>query len=750
MNYFMQKMTGSTILVSCALYAAPLAAQSLPAAPAGPAADEPAETIVADDRQGQLQDIVVTAQKRSQSLQKVPLAVTAFGSAELEARGLMNVADIATLTPGLSLNANAGVVLPILRGVGNPSNAAGNESSVAVYLDGIYFTRLSAGFFSLANIERVEVLKGPQGTLFGRNSSGGVVQIVTPDPSHDQTIKGQLTYANRDTVEGNFYAGTGLTDRLAIDISFAGRSQGDGYGRNITTGNRFTYSDYAVVRSKLLWEPTDTTKVVLTGFYGSTKDSQLGNTYPGTIGGYQSAPFVPRTNVGFYNTSQDLDNFLKVETVGGSLRVDQDLGFANLASISSYVKNKERGGVDGDYSERPDFYGLIPATTRQYTQEIQLSSNAGSAVDWIGGFFYYNATSGYEPFGIEGGSSIPGDIAGDDIINQISFFSKQRAKSYAGYGQATYEILPRLKLTGGLRYTSDHLRGSGYGFLTLAGVPGTIPIQPLTTDKDSIGKWTFKAALDYQLTDDILAYASYSRGFKSATFNILPFTPPATRPEVLDAYEFGIKSELLDRRLRLNASIFQYDIADPQVQLLTVAGVIYSNAGGSRVRGLEFDGQAILASGLSITFGATFLDAEYTDYANAPSFTQNPNPPFGSIATTIDAAGRKLPQSAKFTSTLGFLYTTSLDKGELTLSGDWYHNSGFFWEANNFLRQPAHDLVAARVMYKPNDTISISAWGRNLLGEKVAAFGGSQAGPSGFPYIAGRPRTYGVTVGFDF
>lgn len=741
-------LAGVSILAVCSVGVAPAWAQS--ASDASGTLDT-SDASRADDTAGnQLQEIVVTAQKRSQSLQKVPVAVTAFSSEALQTRGLTNVSDIAAITPGLSLNANAGVVLPILRGIGNPSNAVGNESSVAVYVDGVYFSRLTAGFFSLANIDRVEVLKGPQGTLFGRNASGGVVQIITRDPSYTPTAKGQISYANADTVEGNLYAATGLTDQLAIDISFAGRSQGDGYGRNITTGNRFGYSDYAVVRSKLLWEPADTSKVLISGFYSHSKDSQISNTYPGTIGGYQSEPFNPRPNVGFYNSSQDADSTATFATVGGSVRIDQDVGFAQLSSTTAYLSEKEEGNVDGDYSERPDFNGLIPAKTEQFTQEFQISNNeVGSPLDWILGAFYYNTLSAYTPFGIEGGSTIPGDIAGDDIINRLNFFGSQRAKSYAGYAQATYEVLQGLKVTGGIRYTADRLRGWGNGFLALSDGSVTV-VQPDTSARNKTNKWTFKAAVDYQITPDVLGYASFSRGFKSATFNILPFTPPATKPEVLDAYEIGLKSELFGRRLRLNGAVFQYDVSDPQVQLLTVGGVIYSNAGSSRVRGVELDGEAVIANGLSVTFGANFLDAEYRDYLGASSFTQNPNPPFGSQVSTINASGNKLPQAAKFTSTLGIVYTTPLADGELTLSGDWYHNSGFFWEANNFLRQDAYDLLSANIRYKLDDHFTISVWGKNLADEKIVAFAGGQAGPSGFPYIAGRPRTYGVTAGFEF
>src|ERR1700730_4702770 len=220
----------------------------------------------------QIEEIVVTAQKREQSLQRIPISVTAVTGDSLQARVLTDASSFAETTSGLQLGqGTAGVVVPFLRGVGTSATNLGAESSVAVYADGVYFSRLPAGFFSLNNVERVEVLKGPQGTLFGRNSSAGVIQIITKDPSHTPMVKGSVSYGDYNTVDASAYATTGLGDEAAADVSLSFRNQGDGYGRNITTGSRANYNDDVTVRSKLIIESQDATRITLAGYYANSK-----------------------------------------------------------------------------------------------------------------------------------------------------------------------------------------------------------------------------------------------------------------------------------------------------------------------------------------------------------------------------------------------------------------------------------------------------------------------------------------------
>jgi iron complex outermembrane receptor protein len=701
----------------------------------------------------QIEEIVVTAQKREQNLQKIPISVTAVTGESLEARGIADVSSFAQATSGLQLGqGTAGVVVPFLRGVGTSATNLGAESSVAVYADGVYFSRLPAGFFSLSDVERVEVLKGPQGTLFGRNSSAGVIQIITKDPSQTPTVNGSVSYGDYDTVQSSFYAGTGITDKAAVGVAVSYRNQGDGYGRDITTGNRANYNDDLTVRSKLLIEPDDATRITLGGYFAHSKVGLQGNTYPGTIQGYSSAPFAALPSIGFYDQRNDSDSFAQSSSWGISIKVQHDFGFARFNSISAYSHENEFLQADGDYTQRPDFLVLVDGHVNQTTQEFQLTSGKDSELNWIAGVFYYNALSVFDndklltPSGALAAAFGPGLTAG----------AEQRARSTAGYAQATYEVLPKLNLTGGLRYTHDIVEANGYVALNF---PTPVIIYQPGAATSPTSKTTYKAALDYQVTDDVLGYLSVSEGYKSNSFNLQTYNPVANRPEVLNAYELGLKSDLLKRRLRVNSAIFQYNIKSPQVQLYENSTNITSNADGARVRGAEIEMQAVVTTGLNARFSATYLNSTYTGYGSvaadgtiiggAPSGPQNFSPPYGALPLkSVDATGNDTPQAPRVTLSTGFDYAMNTPVGGFIFNLDYYHNSGFYWEPDNFLRQNSYGLLDARIKYQPTDKLAVALWGKNLIDEHYASQALTQAGPAGYPYIAAPPLTFGVSFEF--
>jgi iron complex outermembrane receptor protein len=701
----------------------------------------------------QIEEIVVTAQKREQNLQKIPISVTAVTGDSLEARGIADVSSFAEATSGLQLGqGTAGVVVPFLRGVGTSATNLGAESSVAVYADGVYFSRLPAGFFSLSDVERVEVLKGPQGTLFGRNSSAGVIQIITKDPSQTPTVNGRISYGDYNTVQSSIYAGTGITDKAAVDVAVSYRNQGDGYGRDVTTGNRANYNDDLTVRSKLVIDPGDATRITVGGYFAHSKVGLQGNTYPGTIQGYSSAPFEALPSLGFYDQRNDSDSFARSSSWGISIKLQQDFGFARFNSISAYSHENEFLQADGDYTERPDFLVLVDGHVNQTTQEFQLTSPKSSPLNWMAGIFYYNALSVFDndklltPSGALAAAFGPGLTAG----------AEQRARSTAGYAQATYEVLPKLNLTGGLRYTHDIVEANGYVALNF---PTPVIIYQPGAATSPTSKTTYKVALDYQVTDDVLTYLSVSQGYKSNSFNLQTYNPVANRPEVLDAYELGMKSDLFNRRLRVNSAIFLYDIKSPQVQLYENSTNVTSNADGARVKGAEIELQAVVTSGLNARFSATFLDSKYTGYGTigadgtviggAPSGTQNFSPPYGALPLkSVDATGNYTPQAPRVTLSTGFDYAMNTPVGGFIFNLDYYHNSGFYWEPDNFLRQNSYGLLDARIKYKPTDKLAVAVWGKNLIDEHYASQALTQAGPAGYPYIAAPPLTFGVSFEF--
>ncbi|WP_162256483.1 TonB-dependent receptor [Sphingomonas sp. Root710] len=724
---------------------------------------QPALAQTPEDSAGpQIEEIVVTAQKRAQKLQDVPLAVAAFTGDTLKARGITNVGELTLTTPGLQIQpGGGGSTIPFLRGIGSTASAVGNESSVAIYLDGVYYTRLPPGFLSLNNIDRVEVLKGPQGTLFGRNSSGGVVNIVTPDPSYAFKAQGSLGYGRFNTVHGDAYVSGGLGEKAAMDISVGGTRQGDGWGVNRATGNRVGFVDDFTIRSKLLLEPGESTKILLSGFYSYSKSGSQGNTFPGFTRGTRTIPgLITLPLDDFQDHNSDIDGRLKAKFWGGSLRAEQDLGFARLTSITAYTRDKERSKGDGDYGPVADFIYFQRAELKQWTQELQLAANPGGKLDWILGLFYYDTKTAY-----------PNDFSG--LLFNATIFpgahlyleNFQHVKSYAAYGQATYEIAPGLSITGGLRYTRDKLAGNGRQNLATenAVINPAATLIPIgaSADRKTFEKVTFRTAVDYKFTPDILGYVSFSRGYKSAGYNLIPFSAPPQRPETLDAYEAGFKMDLFDRRVRFNGAAFYYKIQDPQVQLLQNGSLALSNADGSRVYGLELDGQAAVSEALTMRASVTLLDAKYTSYGSIDPVTGAcvrcapsgpPSPTGGAVSPLINivADGNRTPLAAKATFNVGADYGFDAAGGRFTLSADYYHNSGYYFEPDNLLHQPSYDLVNAQLKFAPNDNLAVRLWGKNLLDKKYVALALTQEGGPGYPYLAGAPLTYGVAVDFKF
>lgn len=748
--------------LSCALLVCtgltPLAAMAQDAgaeAAAGtPAVDETGET--------QLQDIVVTAQRREQKLQDVPLAVTAFSGAALRASGIENVKDLAHVDPSLNFGQVVGVYLPFLRGIGNPAGGnLGNESSVPVYIDDMYYTRLSTAYLAINSIERVEVLKGPQGTLFGRNSSGGAIQMFTKDPGRNTEIAGSVGYANYDRLSGQLYVSTPIGDKLAWNLSVAGTDQRDGWGKSLSAGHDIFKEKFATVRSKLLWEPSDSTRVKLTGFYAYTKGDigMVNDRHSGTYAssanivapGYPNPPVrlpsladVPGNN--FYNTRNDLPQFNREEGYGGTLRIDQELGFADLVSITGYRYSEGTIRLDADITAQSLLHGDLNHTDRQFSQEFQLKSKRGSTIDWIFGIYYLRSKVNYVPI------VLYGDAFGGARVN---IFSQQIINSYSAFGQATAPLAENTNFTLGLRYNIDDLNGSA---------------PPSTNVSKNFKKLTWKGVLDHRFADDIMGYASISRGYKSGAYRTFPLSLEPALPEVIDAYELGLKTELFDRRVRLNGALFWNEIENPQVLAVVirngVPGIDLTNAEKARVKGGEISLEALATDGLTLRAAATYLDGKYVKYTNAPFYCLNGTtivgPSFASQGAAavcpvpVDGAGgNRLPNVSKWRFDLGANYAFESGVGKWVADVSLSYTGRFAWNPDNFVTEDPVTLVNASLNFTPAslDWLTVGIWGKNLAGVEYYSITQEAIGPAGtggFQSGAAAPRTYGGTVSFKF
>ncbi|HKQ82690.1 MAG TPA: TonB-dependent receptor [Steroidobacteraceae bacterium] len=689
----------------------------------------------------QLEEIVVVAQKRAENLQDVPIAITAITASQLSAGGVGNSVDMQVMTSSLSVPATAGYSMPRLRGVGTSSFGPGIENAVASYIDGVYLASAPVALFTLNNIERIEVLKGPQGTLFGRNATGGVINVITKDPQAEFGGNFDVGYGNFDTFTGSAYL-TGGSERVALDLAVQGSSQGEGYGRNFATGedaNRQT-SDISA-RSTVLFKPGDSTKIRLS----FDVQSRRGDTpWLGALKG-ETPLFGPPTPGDEWDVNTDFDTRAKLSDAGGaSLRINHQFSAAELVSITAYRRSQYDFDLDYDLTPTPAIDLQNRQKDRQFSQEFQLLSRTDDALRWVAGLYYFSAEGEWDPTRLR--------LIGPAInpllpLEEIVTTSKQKTESLAAFGQATYALTASTNLTLGLRYTDEkrELDGESLGF-----VVGGIPIGAIASanEDESFHKMTWRIALDQQLSDDVLGYVSFNRGFKSGGFNATLLGDPPYKPELIDAYEIGVKSDLLDRRLRFNPAVFYYDYTNIQVPFFTPQGQVgIANGPSADIYGLDADFEALLAEGLHLFGGLTYLHARFGTYEDA--LFNIPVPTGGNLVTTADATDHELPFTSKLTATLGAEYSVPAFGGEMTLNLNAVYNDGFYTEVDNLRKQDSYPLVNAGVTWAaPGKAYYVRVWGKNLTDEAIATEIAGAVHGTAVSYQP--PRTYGVTVGATF
>ncbi|CAN5226423.1 TonB-dependent receptor [soil metagenome] len=747
----MRFYTSATLLALIA----PTTAWAQTAPPAGPAQEGAGADTIAD--------IVVTAQRRSESAQNVPISVTALSSSQLEASGVVSLPQIAQLTPGLQFQAIGSANVPFLRGVGSTSTIIGSEAATAIYVDGVYLSNQSIAYMSLPNIESVVVSKGPQGTLFGRNATAGVIQITTRRPSHDTSVELRAGYANYGTTEATFYGTTGLGSNAAIDLSLSHMRQGDGWGKNLFDGSDiYTRSD-VMARSRLAIDFGADTNLTLSGDFERIKGqagfanrlpngNEVGPAERGLLSG------VSYTG-GFYDADYNFPSYSRTSTYGASASLEHSFGGVEFRSITAFRKTDVYQSVDFDFTPASNAALILPIRDKTFSQEFQLLSSDGnkSALKWIVGAYYYFQDARYvdgQQFGTL--FTLPPALAGSPT-QVINFNSQQKTNSFSGFGQATYAVSDKANLTAGLRYTSDERCLDA----TQANPAFTTPLLPLTQRAcQTFPKVTWRGVADYHIAPDVMVYAQYSRGFKSGFFNAQSLqsapgtprsTPLAVRPETLDAYEVGVKSDLFGRRARLNVSAFYYDYKDLQVNaFIDPTNRITINAASAQVKGVEAELTARPVRGLELSLSGAYLDSRYDSFPGAPAFTPRSVPPFGLAVSQSNAEGNRLPNAPNFSGTAAATYTYTLaDLGKITLNGTAYYNGGYFFDPQNRLKQPEHVLLNASIRWSlPGDRYSVSVWGNNLTDRHLFATINPNA--SGDAITPAAPRTYGIRLGAKF
>jgi iron complex outermembrane recepter protein len=706
--------------------------------------------------EGGLEEIVVTAQRRSENLQNVPIAITAISAAQLEASGINTSQDLSLVTPGLVTPQAAGYIQPHIRGVGTTSNGPGIEMPVATYIDGVYLASAPASLMTLIGIDRIEVLKGPQGTLFGRNATGGLIQVVTKDPQHDASLSSDVTYGNYQDAAFDLYATAGLTSKLAADIAVRYESQGEAWGRNLYNGQPVGRLNNDVAsRTKFLFDASDTTQIRLALDYEqrtTSRDTQ--HTVPGYPVTFSTPFFGGPFN---YGTAFDINNNVQpqnnLKAGGAALKINHDFGPVLLQSITAWRQSFFFFPLDTDQTPVDILSIDATADTQQFSQEVQLSSAHNEVLKWVTGVYYYHARDQWDPLIIGFGPSVISPVPGLPVA--IIENDSQETNSIAGYAQATWEFLPGTNATAGLRYTNEDKKLAGTEEFSVAASPGPLtPIPPPGAGipaESSFNNLSYRVALDHQFGQNILGYVSYNTGFKSGGYNLTLATNPVYQPETIRSAEIGLKSELFDKHLRLNVAGFHYDYTNIQVGRFTAGTEAIYNGAAAKIYGLDLDADYVLSPELTLSGGLSYLHDRFSSFPNADFFVPGGGcvPVAPGVPCAGNAAGNELAYSPTFTYNVTGNYRHPFSAGTLSVNVTYYHSSRFYAAPDDYLYQGDFGILNSSIMWAdPGNRYSIKAWGKNL-GNNVYATSLIEANQGSLRAL-GSPRTYGVTFGVKF
>jgi iron complex outermembrane receptor protein len=711
-----------------------------------------------------LEEVVVTARKRAESLQDTPISVTALTGADLESRGFVKLDDLNGAAPNVGWQSSpAGGTSTanfFIRGVGQSDFISTSDQSVGLYLDGVYLPRSIGAALDVVDVERIEILRGPQGTLFGRNTIGGAVQVITRPPG--DTLEGSVaaTFGSRDRIDLRVHLNLPLGEKAAARLSAASLNQ-DGYGTRLLTGEDTGDVNNDAVHGQFRWLPADDWEVLIS----ADASRRRGRSSPETLKSNDDAnPFVGLYN-SLYLAPQGFPEISAAHFVtddprkswaGTPNRDDYDTRGASttlrweasdtleLKSITAWRSLESVSAFDFDGTPYPFLDQTVAVDQRQLSQELQLSGKAnGDRLNWLLGAYYFRENVTENQLALllapvtRTGSGLY-DFERSGLGLGYTTHLAQLTNSYALYGQGTYQLTDRLSFTAGLRYTFEEKE------LESANTGGIVR-GPVTVDDD----WdalTPKVGVEFKLDPNQLLYVSASKGFRSGGFNGREATtavPDSYDPEYITAYEVGMKSDLLARTLRLNFGGYYYDYQDKQgTALKPNATVTVGNIGKVEMYGLEFEATAIPTRGLQFSLGVGYGQHDIKEVDAAGSLTLRPD--------------TQLENAPDWTGNAAVTYTVDLAAaGALTFYVDTRYKSAHEFLVPNYPgeRQGAYAISNARIGFaSASGAWELQAFVQNLTDESYAVFTESTIG-FGFPSVMstyGRPREWGLTAKYNF
>lgn len=706
------------------------------------------EAAPAEEQSG-LQDIVVTANRRSQSAQSAPLAIAALGAEQIISRGITDSQQLQKAVPGLFYGNNAGFAQPYIRGIGTGITVPGAESSVATFIDDVYQSQPFFTIQTLNAVDRIEVLKGPQGTLYGRNATGGAIRIETRNPSDHFETDNELIYGNYDYKRLNSYISAPLAEGVGANLAVV-VSDRDGFGKILNRpGERVNSERFVSLRGKLAIALAANFDARLTGYYMHENDTKnTATTYSDRFGSIPTAVGLGGL-VTYYSqdiyASYPVDN--GIDAAGGNLRLRWHGPGVTVTSVSAYSDLSYISGGDFLSASIPIFnFQARKGRAHGFYQSLEVLGDSNGPFTWLVGGNYVDDSASFDRLIV---------FSGPNLASQS--VATVKTKAYAVYGEASYKLTDRLTATGGLRYsdeTKTQARVDAYNGA------GTLLSSAPRRSRDW-SQVTYKALLRYQL-DQAMVYAKIETGFKSGTVNTL--VPGSfISPEKITSYEAGVKSDLFDRTVRLNLSGFYYDYRNLQQQYNDIAtgSSLLESAQKARVYGGEMEFNALVTPDLQLSLTGNLMKGEFVAFQSRGQFVPrasiSPPPPGGPITSAnagnvvqlADVSGNRLVRAPTFTGTASIEYKVPLGDGSLVANASYYYSTKLYFDASNRIKQPAYNLVDGRITYNfPGDRISASLWGQNLT--NATYIQGSALSATGDQIRIASPRQYGVSARYRF
>lgn len=712
-----------------------------------------------------LEEIIVTAERRESNLQDTPISITAVTAAALQAQGVRTVNDLAASVPNLtsttgpqgSADANF-----FIRGVGQFDFIATNDPGVGVYVDGVYLGRTVGALFDSSDIERVEVLRGPQGTLFGRNTLGGAVSIVSKQPQLGE-LSGTVGVSggSRDRIDADGSINLPLGDTAALRIGAFERYQ-DGFATRSFDGAKFGKTKRYGGRAQLLFRPSDRLSLTLSADYSNDKS----NPAPSVLLAIAPLPFFPADAA---SQIQNRDRFYRVNSSNSTESRNEIYGFSGtlayeLSDTLTFKSITAYRNLDAFSTSDPDgtLYRLYdqqaPTKQDQFSQELQLTGSLfEDRLDVVLGGYYFREEVDQTLF-LCFAPITPRPTAFFNACNTWNQGNRQTTKSYAVFGQARLKLGERFSLTAGGRYTSERknivsnqafdFRPAGFSPAPGVIVPGFLsPIVTNLPGRLKFTKFTPKFGAEYKPSDDVLIFASYAKGFRSGGFNgrlIVPATSiPTYEPDTNDAYEIGFKADALDRKLRFNATAFYQKYKGIQQTIsVPVTQFQVANAGNADLYGFEAELSAAPTPALRLNASVGYSNSEFVDVPASAEQSGRIN-------------GNSLPFSPRWTASIGGEYRIDISERFKAIPRiDYRYQSRTYFTALNLPleQQGGYGLLSARLtLAEASDRYSVAVYGENLTDKEYYTFGQNALGAQGVAYnYLGRPREYGVTARFNF